>query len=277
MSIKTVLSVLSGLQCEQDLKQAAEFCQSREAHLTALLMAISPSSYISEYEVYSDSWFEEQRKFADDLEKSTAAARAYLAGTGLSHDVSNAMLEIAWVEDEIAERALYSDLVLIGRQAALDGDLRQRALGGGLFHSPTPILINRTQKPVASTFGTVLIAWDSSDAASRAVREALDFLKAAAKVSITLVDPLAAPSVNGEEPGADIARFLARHGVNVEVDRIASGGRRIDETLLQHALDVNADLVVMGAYKHSRLQERLFGGVTRSMIETADVPLFLSH
>jgi nucleotide-binding universal stress UspA family protein len=277
MSIKTVLNVLSGQAYEHDLKNAAEFCRARGAHLTALLMALDQDFYISEYQVYSDAWIQQKRKVAEDLVRNAESARESLARTGISYEVHEALLEVAWAEQEIAERALYSDLVMIGRQATFNEELRRRILGGALFQSPTPILFNRTEKPIAESMKTVLVAWDSSDAASRAVRHALEFLKEANSVHVTLVDPLAVSGVNGEEPGADVATYLARHDVKVEVDRIASSGRAVDEVLLQHATDKGADLLVMGAYKHSRLQERLFGGVTRSMLESGELALFLAH
>ncbi|MGO7646037.1 universal stress protein, partial [Rhizobium ruizarguesonis] len=79
-----------------------------------------------------------------------------------------------------------------------------------------------------------------------------------------------------EEPGADIARFLSRHGVKVQVDRVASGGNTAEEVLRQHAMDVNADLIVMGAYNHPRWQQTLFGGVTRNMIEQSSMQIFMA-
>jgi nucleotide-binding universal stress UspA family protein len=124
---------------------------------------------------------------------------------------------------------------------------------------------------------SVLLAWDSSNEAARAARQSLDFLKASDTVHVTLIDPVSSATANGEEPGADIAAYLARHGINVEVDRVPSGGRRVDEALRQHALDVAADLIVMGAYNHPRLQQRLFGGVTQSMLKDSTVPMFLSR
>lgn len=277
MSIKTVLSVLGGQAYESDLNNAVDFCRARDAHLTALLLTLDPDFFISQYQVYSDAWIEQQRKIADDLAEHAAAARESLAKAGLSYEVHDALIETAWAEEAISERALYSDLVLLGRQASLDAQLRGRILGGALFHSPTPIILNRSEKPISEKMKTILVAWDSSDAASRAVRNSLDFLREAEKVHITLVDPLAVSGVNGEEPGADVACFLARHDVTVQVDRVASCGRTIEDVLLQHAMDVAADMIVMGAYKHSRLQEKLFGGVTRSMLDKADVALFLSH
>jgi nucleotide-binding universal stress UspA family protein len=123
----------------------------------------------------------------------------------------------------------------------------------------------------------VVVGWDSGDAAARSIRNGLQFLKAASSVHITMIDPIASVSENGEEPGADVARFLSRHAIRVEVDVLPSGGKKVGEVLRQHATDVGAGLVVMGAYQHSRIQERLFGGVTKSMLHQSDIALFLSH
>jgi nucleotide-binding universal stress UspA family protein len=200
-----------------------------------------------------------------------------LEKTEVSHDVQEVYTEFARAEADIAERALYADIVLVGPQAARDDELRKRVIDGALFQSPAPILIHPSRKAVAAAPKSILLAWDSSDEAARAVRQSLEFLKAAEAVHVTLVDPIASTSANGEEPGADVATFLARHGVKVNVDRVSSGGRRVDETLKRHAVDVAADMIVMGAYNHPRLQQRLFGGVTRSMLEGSKIPLFLSH
>ncbi|MGO4838274.1 universal stress protein, partial [Rhizobiaceae sp. 2RAB30] len=123
----------------------------------------------------------------------------------------------------------------------------------------------------------VAVAWDSSLEAARAVREALDMLVAADEVRLVLVDPLAGESGQGAEPGADAAVYLARHGVKVAVDRLPSSGQSVATVLARHAADMNADLVVMGAYGHSRLRERIFGGVTRSMLEMPPLPILLAR
>lgn len=112
---------------------------------------------------------------------------------------------------------------------------------------------------------------------ARAAREAMELMESAEEVNVVLVDPSAAPARNGEEPGADIATYLARHVVNVTVDRLPSAGRRVEEVLNQHAIDTSADLIVMGAYGHTRLRERIFGGVTKAMIERPIVPVLMVH
>ncbi len=92
-----------------------------------------------------------------------------------------------------------------------------------------------------------------------------------------MVDPRASYGRNGEEPGADVAGYLVRHDVSVAVERLPSEGRSVDEVLNRYAQDASAELIVMGAYGHSRMRERVFGGVTQSMLETATVPLLMVH
>ncbi|KQV39161.1 MULTISPECIES: universal stress protein [unclassified Rhizobium] len=277
MPIRTVLCILNSRDFQEDLEAAVDFCSASGAHLTAAVICLGFAVMDGAYGATSVVWLEERQREVDELGQKTEKVREFLSRTDLSYDVQEIYTEYAFAQDDIAQRALYADIVLIGRQAASDDDLRKRIIGGTLFQTPTPIIINRGQQPLQATSKSVLLAWDSSDEASRAARQALDILKAADCVYVTMIDPDAHESVNGEEPGADIATFLARHGVKVQVDRVASGGNRSDDVIRQHAMDVNADLIVMGAYNHPRWQQTLFGGVTRSMIENGRTTLFLSH
>ncbi|MDM9622045.1 universal stress protein [Rhizobium sp. S96] len=277
MSIKTVMCVFSVERWDQDIKQAIDFCEAQSAHMTALVVCLGGVPAIATYEAISTAWLDEQRKEIERLTEETKAVQKLLESSGLSFDVQEIYTEFAWADEDIAQHALYADLVLVGAQAAGDEPLQRRIVDGALFQSPTPILINPRMQTVSSAPKSILLAWDSSDEAARATRQSLEFLKGCDAVHVTLVDPVARSWENGEEPGADIAMFLTRHGVKVEVERVASGGRRIDETLRQHAVDVAADMVVMGAYNHPRIQQRLFGGVTRSMLKDSRVPLFLSR
>ncbi|TCR75610.1 universal stress protein [Rhizobium sp. BK376] len=277
MGIKTVLSIMDAEDFEFDLKQAVDFCTTCDAHLTVVLMVIDPDVYTGTNPAYSIAYIRQREEKAATLSRNARVIGEFLASTGLSYDVQDVFTEIACVVDDIADRALYSDLVLVGRQAASKEAFRRFILSGALFHSPTPVYFDRSGRAFERTGGTVLVAWDSGNAAAHAVHAAMDLLVSASLVRVVLIDPLAVKGVNGEEPGADVATYLARHGVKVEVDCVASGGRSTDEVLLERARDAEAKLMVMGAYRHSRLKERLFGGVTRSMLETDDVALFLSH
>ncbi|WP_064696270.1 universal stress protein [Rhizobium aegyptiacum] len=277
MAIRTVLSILSVHQFEEDLKTAIDFCGAHGAHLNALVIALGAAPIIGDYNVISPVWIEERQREIDALSDKAAEIKDILDLSEISHEVQGVYTEFAWADEDIAERALYADVVLVGRQAARDEDLRKRIIDGALFQTPTPILINRGTRAMTASVRSVLLAWDSSDEASRAARQSLDLLKQADTVYVTMVDPVARMRANGEEPGADIAAYLARHGVKVQVDRIASGGQSADQVLRQHAVDVSADLIVMGAYNHPRWQQTIFGGVTRGMIEESTMPIFMAH
>ncbi len=277
MNFKTVISVLGVDGWDRDLKNATEFCEAQGAHLTALVICMGTVPAIATYEAISTSWLEGQQREIDRLTEEARAIQTALERSGVSFDVQEIYTEFAWADEDIAERALYADIVLVGAQAALNESLRSRIIDGALFHSPTPIIINPRMQTVTGSPKSIVLAWDSSEEAARATRQSLEFLKECDAVHVTLVDPVARSWENGEEPGSDVATFLSRHGVKVEVDCIASGGRRVDTTLRQHAIDVAADMVVMGAYSHPRLQQRLFGGITRSMLQDSNVPLFLSR
>jgi len=276
MTIKTVLSILHVRHFDEDLKAAVAFCEIYGAHLSALVISMG-SAAIGEYNAMSTVWLDERQREIEKLVEAADRVKNILGRADLSCDVDHVYTEFAWADQDIAERALYADVVLVGQQAADDEDLRKRIFDGALFQTPTPILINRGSRAISSAAKSILVAWDSSNEASHAARQSLELLKQADVVYITLIDPVASMRANGEEPGADIAAYLARHGVKAQVDRLASGGRGADEVLRQHAVDVAADLIVMGAFSHPRWQQTMFGGVTRSMIEETRIPILMAH
>jgi len=277
MAITTVLGILKSNRYEQDLKSAASFCATYGAHLTALAVSIGAAPSLSQYDAISTIWLDERQREIDELATTAAKIKEVLADSDLSFEVQDLYTEFAWADEDIAQRALYADVVLLGPDAAEDADLRKRIFDGALFQAPTPILINRGRKAVTTSPRAVVLAWDSSNEAARAARQSLDLLERAEIVHVTMVDPVARMRTNGEEPGADIAAFLTRHGVKVQVDRLSSEGRNADAIITRHAVDMGADLIVMGAYNHPRWQQSLFGGVTRRMIEDCQLPLFLAH
>ncbi|MGG5821452.1 universal stress protein [Falsiroseomonas sp. HW251] len=168
----------------------------------------------------------------------------------------------------------YADLVVLGQQAPDDGG-SDATLEAVLFTSGRPVLV----VPYAGSFATVgdraLIGWNAKREAARAVGDALPLLSGAATVLI--VNPLPGSDLDGDAPGADIARHLARHGVNVTVERIVAPEIGADDALLNRAAETGADLIVIGAYGHSRLREFVLGGVTRGLLRHMTVPVLMSH
>ena len=130
----------------------------------------------------------------------------------------------------------------------------------------------------------VTVGWNGGREATRAVHDALPVLQRAKKVSITCIDPtdgVWAPqgdwAPHGDVPGADIAHWLARQGVTVEAQSVASAGNSKGDTLLEWAKGQGSDLIVVGGYGHSRVRELLLGGVTRHLLRNAIIPVLMSH
>ncbi len=163
-----------------------------------------------------------------------------------------------------------SDLVILGQGTpAVGGPLPAQVLLG----SGRPILI----VPTAGRFPTlgerIVIAWNGSREAARAVHDALPLLRAAAQVTVLTVDG----GGGTVEAGPDIARHLAGHGIHVERRTEARGDMGIAPLLLSRLADWQADMLVMGGYGHSRMRESMLGGVTREILQTMTVPTLLSH
>src|SRR5690606_14001873 len=122
-----------------------------------------------------------------------------------------------------------------------------------------------------------LIGWNASREAARAVRDALPLLVKAGTATVLVVNPEDAPGAHGEEPGADIARHLARHGVTVRVERSSGAEISVADILLNRAAEMQADMLVIGGYGHSRLREWALGGVTRRLLKEMTLPVLMSH
>lgn len=123
----------------------------------------------------------------------------------------------------------------------------------------------------------VLLCWNASREAARAAADALPFLKAAQKVIVLVVNPTTSAEGHGAEPGADVAAWLARHGVQITVQRDVAPDADVGGVILSRAADQGADLIVMGIYGHSRMREMVLGGASRTLLASMTVPVFMSH
>ena len=278
MAFKTLLAVTGPDLGDGDLKLAIALCEEIEAHLAVLVVALAAPPPIGEYAaVVSDAWLQERQADMDMLQKRTAVVTALLASSPVSSDVSSEYPEEAGADDVIGRRARYADVTLLGPELLSRGILKSKAIEGALFSSGKPLLLVPEGSAPTLKPKRIMVAWDSRIEASNAVARSLDLLSDADNVHLVLVDPLEGETGQGAEPGADLATYLARFGVKGTVDRVPSQGRTVAATLRQHAIDISADLLVMGAYGHSRLRERIFGGVTRSMIDEPPLPILMAR
>jgi nucleotide-binding universal stress UspA family protein len=176
--------------------------------------------------------------------------------------------------------ARYADLVVIG-QALPRGDDSDGLLPGFadelVLAVGRPVLLVPYAGRFPGVWDRVLVAWNAGREAARAVTDALPLLTRAVEVLVVAFDPDRGGADHGEEPGADIGLYLARHGVKVTVARQVGTGVNVGEQILSRAADISADLIVMGAYGHSRTRELILGGATRTLLESMTVPVLMSH
>jgi len=179
----------------------------------------------------------------------------------------------------ITQGARYTDLVMIGQVDPAGTGVGQEEMSAGevVLGCARPVLVvPYIGAPVG--FGKhVLIAWNGSREASRAVADALPLLKKAQRVTVMAVNPEIDERGHGELPGADLAAFLAQHDVSIEVEADRGAQDDVGEELLSRIADLDCDLLVMGAYGHSRAREWAFGGVTRTILRSMTVPVLMSH
>lgn len=180
--------------------------------------------------------------------------------------------------DAVALHGRYADLVVLGQHDAGDPNGPGWAtVEAALFSSGRPVLV----VPYAGRFPAVgrrvLIGWNASREATRAVHDALPLMHGAEAVTVLAIDPRGGSGGHGEEPAADIARHLARHGLRVAAAQTTSGGMGQAEVLLNRASEFGADLIVVGGYGHSRVREVILGGMTRDLLRRMTVPVLMSH
>jgi nucleotide-binding universal stress UspA family protein len=167
------------------------------------------------------------------------------------------------------------DLAVVAQAEPDKLPARQPIIEAALFDSGRPILLVPYIQREGLRLDRVMVCWDGSRTAARAVGDAMSFLAKAKAVEIVLVASEAGKS--NEIAGADIAHHLARHGLKVELKQIVVRDLDVGNTILSHAADTEADFIVMGGYGHSRLREFVLGGATRSILSAMTVPILMSH
>jgi nucleotide-binding universal stress UspA family protein len=248
----------------------ADFC---EAKLTAVSPVVSLALPTF---VLPDMPGDILSQIREDAEK---AARRSLDAFSEGARQAGVMVETVMLEDpggdlggEVSRLARYFDATILQQPDPKDTDASD-IVESVLFGSGRPVLIV-PYIHVPAQLRTVVIAWDEGRPAARAVADALPLLTRADRVEIVSVT-----DAGGDRPlpSEDMARHLARHGIKAEAARLVRGEVGIADTLLSHVADMDAGLIVMGGYGHSRLREIVLGGTTRTILQTMTVPVLMSH
>jgi nucleotide-binding universal stress UspA family protein len=284
MGFKDILVALDGVSpANQRVELAAALAQRFGAHLVGVhaALAAAPPSGRGYFEYFDRSLLEPlYRDFAEKMAKEAERSRELFESTAARVGVSAEFrLGTGYPSETIAVHGRYADLIVLGQ---LDPDEPQAQLLRPLPEEVAlavgrPVLVIPYAGSWDAVGRRVLVGWDASREATRAINDAMPLLAAAEAVTVMAVDPVDGPGGHGDVPGADIALHLARHGVKAAIESSASGGIGIGNALLSRASDLAADLLVMGAYGHSRVRELLLGGTTRSIIESMTLPVLMSH
>ena len=280
MSYKSILvHVDNSEQCRVRIELALSLASRFEAHLCALAFVRPFQLPASVHTHFGPDLEARQMAIAkEEAEQALAGFRKLAARAGMES------AEVRSVPGDPATafgmHARYHDLAIIGQYEPSGGP--GQVADGPVFQEMVVLGIGRPVLvvPYAGTFPRlgqrVVVAWDASREAARAVVDAMPFLRNAREVTVLLVNP-EKNGRHGAEPGADIALMLARHGVKVNVVSDHAKDIDIGTFMLSRLVDLDADLLVMGAYGHSRLRELVIGGVTRTMFESMTVPVLMSH
>ena len=276
MAYKTLLTVLLRPEdAHGPLTVAIALADRCDAHLEVLCLGSDPTPAAYSFEggvAFSAlGGADEARERAQAL---LAAARERLQAEEIRWSAEGLVSQAGNLGLLMADRARYADLVVLPRPyddvQAPEGEA---ILEAALFEARVPVLVLPQGTLAVPPPAKVLLAWNGSDEALSAARAALPFLVTAAQVTIVVVDP---PRQDGD-PGAGLAQWLTRHGATVDVAVLARTRSSVSQEISRHAEEVGADLIVMGAYGHSRLREAILGGATRDTLESAKIPVLMAR
>lgn len=274
---KTLLAHFdSTARAAQRLEVAARLADTFDAHLAAVYSIMSP--------LYSEPFVADGGAFvAQELlrfqEHKDAEARAAFdrlqPGLGRACEWRAESGDPATV---VCEHGRYADLIVIGQyDDDAQNDTTPDFIARVIMGSGRPVLVVPYAGEIRTLGERPMIAWNASREAARAVSSAMPLLRLGKDVQVTTFNARAGRGGHGDLPGADIATFLARHGVHANVSGSTSKEVDIGNQILSRADDFQSDLIVMGGYGHSRAYEFVMGGATRTILESMTVPVLFAH
>lgn len=290
MPLKDILVQLEDSESANTrLELAVRLAEAHGSHLTGLYMAppLPPADqargawyYMSDAALMSSKSRDENQAHAEMVERSHAAAARWEKGfagiTKKAGTQSDWILAEQALSDALTQHARFCDVAIVGQFGADSARAYGHAVVDQLLHSVGhAIMVIPPHKTFASLGKRIMIAWDRSPVALRAVHNARSFLRAADQVKILSVN--LEPEYRGRAPGSGICEHLARHDIEAEPIHIEARNAKLSEVILSTAAKENSDLLVMGAYGRSGMRERILGSVTSTILTETEIPVLLSH
>jgi nucleotide-binding universal stress UspA family protein len=247
-----------------------------EAHLTGIAFVYDPVIPVAATGYVPPEVIETQQRDSQDAAKAaidrfTAAA----ARSGIAAAPTTLPASFAGAGEQFAFIARRFDLAIVGQAEPDKAAVEELIAESTLFESGRPVIVVPYIQKAPLKLDRVMVCWDGSRPAARAIADAMPLLERAGQVEVVIIANEAGKQ--DEIPGADMGEHLARHGLTVDINRIVEGDIDVADALLSHAADSSADFIVMGGYGHSRLREFVLGGVTRAILRSMTVPVLMSH
>lgn len=279
MAYKSLLTVVIDTKIANPaLEKAIAIARAEDAHLDVLCIGVDRTQ-TGYYYAGASAVF--QQEVIEKAKEEAAAAEKYASAVLQSNDIKwsldKAVAQLAGLGRLVAHRARFNDLVILPRPYGKGcGQEQEVIVESALFEGNVPTLVVPPKSKAAVDAKRIIVAWNESSEAMSAVRAALPALIAADSVNIVVIDP-PQHGPDRSDPGGALSQMLVRHGVKAEITVLAKTMPRVSDVLMRHARDMDADMLVMGAYGHSRFREAILGGATRNMLENASVPILMSH
>lgn len=274
--IKDILvHIDNSAECKHRIKAAIQIASLHQAHLTGVFVVYTPYMPVYAEVQFGGELLEENRRVMLEYAQE---ARGYF-----EKQVRKADIPWEWSLREgdlattLAEHARYYDLLVLGQTNPDNEYLGSDYIHDVVFESALPCLIVPYVGFDHAIGKRVLVSWNASREAARALKDSLPLLQHAEQIEVLSIDPKRNLVNEGDVPGMDISKHLARHDLKVENHVCYSDSASIGDTLLSRVTDFDTDMIVMGAYGHSRLRETILGGVTRHLLHHMTVPVFMSH
>jgi nucleotide-binding universal stress UspA family protein len=271
MPIRDLLAVVdTGDQDGQFLQDALAFAAFHQARLSFVVLSAMPA------EAYA---LTPPFVFLDDYTEAVEAkeARIVKAAGAANIEVRTISDQPAVIFSKAAVYARYADLVLVGPRSNYEHPpIRRETIESILFASGRPVLVLPNGHR-AGPVDHIAIGWNATREATLALREAKALAEPGAKIDVLVLNGKPSEKGHGSEPGADIGRHLARHGFDANVVALSRGDGSDADALIRGAREHGASLLALGAYGHSRLREMILGGVTRELLDGAEIPLLFAH
>lgn len=265
---------------ENAIAAAAAFASAYSAHLAVVQPVDLPLPVSGPFGIAPDFNLNAlHAQLRNEADAKAERLRSRLEREAISWEVRVSDARLVDPPRAMAREARYADLTIVTapKRGDDDGAIARAYFTSLLFESGRPVLVVPAHHPAELPLRHVVVAWKPSRESTRALHDALPLLASAASIDVVTVDPVVGDADHGEEPGADIATHLARHGLRVNVLNLTRSGQTVATALLRHAAASGAQLLIAGGYGHSRLREWVLGGTTRELLLALHLPILFSH